>query len=363
MSCYHPLIGLWKGEYTDNGKKKFKIEGNLDPALAKVLYPGSTIIPCGKCIGCRLDYSRSWADRMMLELDTCKKAVFVTLTYDCRNLVDKDGKSLYICPYPDIDSSDCPMKYICGSRCRMHGSLYKPHLQSFMKNLRADLDYNYNGLKVRFFACGEYGDVKNTHRPHYHIILFGIGLDDLHNKVRVGFNELRQEVYTDSLIQRHWPFGFVSVGDVSWRSCAYVSRYVTKKALDPGNDALIESLDKNPLFSVMSRKPGIGKPYLDLHPDCLDMMSLVLSTKDGVKKVNIPKFFIKQLNNPVTDEYGVISDLYNPDRYDRIIAERTVYAENSMLRKLYDTDLNWLDYLKVEEQNKLSAIRSLKRKL
>lgn len=82
MSCYHPLVGIFDGDYTDNGKKKFKIEGALNPYEVQFMHPGSTLIPCGRCIGCRLDYSRSWADRMMLELETEKKAIFVTLTYD-----------------------------------------------------------------------------------------------------------------------------------------------------------------------------------------------------------------------------------------------------------------------------------------
>ena len=82
MPCYHPLIGIFDGEYTENHKKKFRIEGNLDPILAKELYPGSVVIPCGHCLGCRLDYSRQWADRMMLELESVGSAVFLTLTYD-----------------------------------------------------------------------------------------------------------------------------------------------------------------------------------------------------------------------------------------------------------------------------------------
>ena len=65
MACYHPLIGIWKGEYTDSGAKKYQICGNTDPNDVPSVYD-KVIIPCGHCIGCRLDYSRSWADRMML---------------------------------------------------------------------------------------------------------------------------------------------------------------------------------------------------------------------------------------------------------------------------------------------------------
>ena len=82
MSCYNPWLGVPDYEYlTEEGKRSYKITSRYDPQL-KQMYPGSIAIPCGHCIGCRLDYSRSWADRMMLELDHTKKAVFVTLTYD-----------------------------------------------------------------------------------------------------------------------------------------------------------------------------------------------------------------------------------------------------------------------------------------
>ena len=83
MSCYHPLVGIFDGEYTENGKKVFQITGCSDFQETQIMHPGSVLIPCGRCIGCRLDYSRSWADRMMLELDSCQgKGIFLTLTYD-----------------------------------------------------------------------------------------------------------------------------------------------------------------------------------------------------------------------------------------------------------------------------------------
>ena len=84
MSCYSPLIGFPTGKLTVNGKPEYSIRSsktmaNLETALSN---DGAILIPCGKCIGCRLDYSRHWADRMMLELETQKKAIFLTLTYD-----------------------------------------------------------------------------------------------------------------------------------------------------------------------------------------------------------------------------------------------------------------------------------------
>lgn len=329
MSCYHPLIGIDYGSVnTDTGKKNLRIVSGKDYDFLNIkeMYPGSTLIPCGRCIGCRLDYSRHWADRMMLELETQGKGVFVTLTYNDDSLVDKNG----------VSTSG-------------YGSLYKRHFQLFMKKLRKE-QAKY-GRKIRYFAVGEYGSWKNTHRPHYHAILYGIGLDDLENKIPVGFNELRQSVYTSDTIARHWPYGFISVGDVSWRCCAYVARYVTKKALEPESDLLNESFDLNPMFSLMSRKPGIAGKYLEDHPDCFDNTKIFISTSEGSKEIYIPKYFVSKLQ------------LIDSEKYDNIIAQRTLYAQDSMMNKLSQTDLPLIDYLEVEEKKTIDKIKSLRRSL
>lgn len=333
MSCYHPLVGLWSGALTETGKKFLRIVnplkgdfGSTDPIKLLEMYPGSVLIPCNHCIGCKLEYSRSWADRMMLELQDTGKAVFITLTYNKEHLVNADG---------DHESG-------------RYGSLFKPHVQTFMKDLREDLRTNYN-LFVRFYCCGEYGSFENTHRPHYHIILFGLSLSDLPNLREVGINELRQKVFSSPLIERHWPHGYISVGDVSWKSCAYVARYVNKKALHPDESQLNEMLHLNPEFSLMSRRPGIGKKYFDAHPDCLDYTKISLPSPDGSLNLRIPKYFVSLL------------ELSDPEKYDKLVAERSVYAHDSMLAKLSQTDLPFLDYLSVEESNVLARIRSLKR--
>ena len=38
-------------------------------------------IPCGQCVGCRLERSRQWAIRCMHEASLYKNNCFVTLTY------------------------------------------------------------------------------------------------------------------------------------------------------------------------------------------------------------------------------------------------------------------------------------------
>ena len=103
-------------------------------------------VPCGKCLECRIQYARSWADRCVLEAKQYKYNYFVTLTYDDAFLPNRNS----LCP---------------------------KDLQLFIKRLRKHYSKKYPGVKVRFLASGEYGDL--SWRPHYHIILFNCPIDDL----------------------------------------------------------------------------------------------------------------------------------------------------------------------------------------
>jgi len=80
MSCYHPLRAIPVGINSDTGKIKYSIR--KDDGLLGNREEGEILVPCGQCIGCRLDRSRDWANRCMLELRDHKESVFVTLTYD-----------------------------------------------------------------------------------------------------------------------------------------------------------------------------------------------------------------------------------------------------------------------------------------
>lgn len=320
MSCYHPLVGIWKGERTATGKKKYLIEGNLDPRDCPSQYE-HVVIPCGHCIGCRLDYSRAWADRMMLELETAGKGLFVTLTYDNEHI-----------PVSEYDEDGSPVWF----------TLNKRDCQLWMKRLRKV----YPDIKIRFFLAGEYGP--STLRPHYHAILFGLGLDDLYDLQKFGKNELGQNYYISEKMTRIWSNGFVLVSDVSWKTCAYVARYVTKKLNGPESIVYdYRSCDKE--FSLMSRKPGLGREYLEKHPDCLDYQNINLTTPEGGLKLQIPKYYLKQLQ------------LTDPDRFDIIVRERKEFAEDSMILKLQKTGLSYLDYLEMEEQKKLNSVKALSR--
>lgn len=363
MSCYHPYAAVKQPD----GKLRFLSGWNSYEEL-KIMEPQAMLLPCNHCIGCKMDHSRRWADRMLLELESHHgKGLFLTLTYNCREVVDLEGKKLCQCEYPDVSNTkDCPLHEVCLYKCRISGSLYKAHVSQFIKRLREKLSYyddgieRFDGVHIKFYGVGEYGAESNSHRPHYHIILFGLGLDDLKVKIPVGKNELRQPVYTNPFIASCWPYGNISFGDVSWNSCAYVARYVNKKVLDPNNDDFLDSLGKAHMFSLMSRRPGIGRSYLNEHPDCLDYHNISVSTPKGCKTIAIPRYFIDQLKRHCS-ENSTDLDLYDEDRYDTIMSQRALFAQDALMNKLAQTDLPLYDYLEVEENNMLARVKCLKR--
>lgn len=69
---------------------------------------------------------------------------------------------------------------------------------------------------------------------------------------------------------------------------------------------------------------------------------------------------MNQLNRKVSSQSTEL-DLYDPEKYDTIIAQRALFAEDSMLGKLANTDLDYMSYLELEEEKTLNRIKSLKR--
>ena len=172
-------------------------------------------VRCGQCIGCRLEYSRQWAVRIMHEASMHEFNSFVTLTY-----------------------KEAPE------------SLRYEDFQLFMRRLRKERGY------ARFFMSGEYGEQGG--RPHYHAALFGVRFGDACNG-RAGDSGFK--VYESMELSSLWREGFCSVGDLSFESAAYVARYVVKKVT--GEAAESHYGGRVPEFARMSLKPGIGARWLE----------------------------------------------------------------------------------------------------
>ena len=173
-------------------------------------------------------------------------------------------------------------------------SIHKNELQKFFKRLRKNTN-----SKLRYFACGEYGEKNN--RPHYHAIIFGYNFPDkyIHTKSN------NHVLYRSPTLEKAWKNGHSLIGEVTFESAAYVARYVMKKrkgddeTIDPitgkTNKEYYQICDKetgeihqqNSEFCIMSRKPGLGADWLQHYKSDTDKDYITLR---GVK-MKLPKFY------------------------------------------------------------------------
>ena len=166
--------------------------------------------------------------------------------------------------------------------------------KAFPKFIRS-LRQKNKGTKIRYYACGEYGD--NFGRPHYHAILFNYFPSDV--------KPLKKDLYSSKSISDAWRNkGYISVGNVTFQSAAYVSNYVQKKI--NGKNKLEHYTNtetgewREPEFSLMSRKPGIGKKWFDKY-----YKDIYQTGKDGLhmngKFMKPPKYYDLQYADQTKD--------------------------------------------------------------
>lgn len=332
MPCYHPLTGLWYGGITEAGKKKYKIISKDSPISSLAFRkPLEAIeVPCGKCIGCRLDYSRQWADRCMLEAKQYPKNHnwMITLTYDPENITMRPGANRET------------------GELELVGTLVSEDLTKFMKDLRRFYKYHYNHENIRFYACGEYGP--QTYRPHYHLIIFNTPIKP--EELEYFFtNKEGDKIYLCEKIQKIWGKGQITVGEVTWNSAAYVARYVMKKRKGKESKKYYKLLNVEPEFVRMSRKPGIAYKYFEEHKDEIyEADEIIINNKKGEAKVIKPSKY-----------YDRLYDLDSPEAMKAIKERRKKMAEISEKNKLSKTSLDKETYLAQCEQNKIVQINKL----
>lgn len=307
MTCYHPLKGFIIGK-TDSGKNKIKVcKRNTECVQADdySLVYNSIPIPCGTCIGCKLDYSRQWAIRCVLESSFYDSNYFITLTYDDEN---------------------CP-KF-----------LVKDDLRRFINSLRKHCE-RYNLPSPRFFSCGEYGST--SLRPHFHLILFNLYLDDLKVYKRTDDGIL----YNSETITNLWHKGYAVIGEVNYKTCAYVARYVTKKL----DKSILEEYGFPKEFVLMSRRPGIGFGYFDQNHEKIYECDKIYFSMNGVDSFSPPHYFDKLL------------DKLDPYLLEKVKDKRLLKSGIYNSLKLLETDKDLIGMLQSEEEDKLARIKSLKR--
>lgn len=299
MPCYHPLTG-YRSRTTNSSTGKRNIVFNLQDGFKDQ----PVELPCGQCIGCRLERSRQWAIRCVHEASLYRNNCFITLTYNDDNLPPNQ-------------------------------SLVKKDFQDFMKRLRKSLPQ-----KIRVYYCGEYGE--NFGRPHYHACIFG---HDFSDKLLKKENANGDNLYVSQKLEKLWGKGHCLIGNVTFESAAYVARYLMKKVTGKKADAHYNKIDlatgeifeRLPEFTNMSK--SIGKAWFekyssDIYPDDF----IVLRNK----KLKPPKF------------YNARYELAYPEDYAKIKIARVRAAKKH-------SDNNTRDRLDVREYIQLEKANQLKR--
>lgn len=293
MPCYYPVKGFRA------------VAGGISWTPSVSYVDQEVQVPCGQCIGCRLERARQWSVRLMHEASLHQDNCFVTLTYDDEHLPDK-------------------------------GCLRIRDFQLFMKRLRKRAS-----TRISFFHCGEYGELNG--RPHYHAILFGVDWPD---RVKYGRNERGDMLFSSKLLDSIWQNGFAWSGSVTRESCGYVARYCLKKVTGDRADEHYKRVDPEtgeiywlpPEYASMSLRPAIGKGWFDKFAG--DVVAY-----DGVVNAGV-------MQRP-------------PRYYDKLRGREVMKSvkRERVYKALEHAADQTPDRLRVREEVKRAALRSLKRNL
>ena len=349
MPCYHPKIRVEntsKWEKALDGHRYHPATiytpsqfGELEKVKSNINY-NYQIIPCGNCIGCRLEYSREWANRGYLESKLYDKNSnwFVTITYDDEHLQKKE----------EIQTSDGFTYY----HDENNGTLVPGDLTQFIKNIRQIMKRDYNQDGIRFMACGEYGSEEYTERPHYHIIFFNLNLplEDLYNPRILGSYNEKNVYYQSHIIERAWNKGISNVSNATWNTIAYTARYITKKINGELSEHAYAEKGQDKEFFRVSRKPGIGEGYFKEHwKEIYKNDEITIHNKKGVVKCKPPKYFDKLLEKE------------HPKLYKEIKEKRKKAQKDNQTILDETTSLDRLQQYCIDERSKLSHQQALVR--
>lgn len=310
MSCYDPKLLIDLGVNVETGKHDYRYAGDWSDDIESQWLCNNydeqsrfVKIPCGKCQGCMYDRARLWSYRIMMERLYHDESWFVTLTYDDDH-----------CPRSDNGAY----------------TLKLDDLQRYLKRLRK-VQYNDYGVRIRFFACGEYGS--QTFRPHYHLILFGCHLPDLLPWRASGLGNM---LYRSEFMEHVWPYGHVEIGEVTQASAAYVARYCTKKL--GGNKSVYTELGVDPEFVTMSRRPAIGAKYYEDHKDHIfEYQRIDLPSEHGGIVSGVPRIFDRYF-----DRDGFDIDAVKQHRIDQAMIDHFM--------RMYQSDLSYREQLSIQQR-------------
>ncbi len=245
------------------------------------------------------------------------------ITHEASMYNDVHGSCFITLTYRDRDA--------CNAEQRKKGeyvpedySLNKSHFQKFIKRLR-----KYYPQKIRYFHCGEYGD--ENLRPHYHACLFNCGFDDM----VVYKSEQGITSYESKTLQKLWPYGFSTIGELNFDTAAYTAGYILKKV--NGNQASETYLRSDEYgvaywvtapYVTMSLKPGIGAEFYEKYKaDFFPSDESPVPGKGIIKKV--PRYYVELLESEDSAKFQLVKKL----RKEFITAHRADFTPERLMDK------------------------------
>lgn len=288
MPCSEPLRGWRSRTPNASGKRSIVFDRNAGFEDQEVR------VPCGQCMGCRIDKKGDWATRALHEAFCHEENSFLTLTYAPENL--PSGLSLV----PE-------------------------HFTNFMKRLRKYLD-QVHGKKARYLMCGEYGDKGQL--PHYHCLLFGHEFHEDRTQFRV--TSAGYPLYISEVLAELWSHGHCLIGSVTQESAGYVAGYTVKKVTgqalqQPDENGLLpyelvdsqtgEVVQRHPEYARMSRRPGLGSQFYEKFGADIRRDDFAFRHRT---RVRVPAF------------YDARSERIDPDTHDRNKQRRRKAAQERL---------------------------------
>lgn len=262
MRCTSPKT-VW--ENPEGGRPIFSLWSGVAPGR-------EFLIGCGKCLGCQLDRSSSWATRAVHEARYFDRKCFLTLTWRDEDMPGNPGEARY-------------------------------EIRKFQVRFRKEF-----GSGHRFFGCMELG--KQFCRPHGHLLVYGEDFKAGAFAVPGGSRE--HPLWSNPVLDRLWPFGFASVGELTQESASYVARYVVKKVGQPSTVRLV-----HPVTGEVAEWPTVYRPFYPLRP-ALGVRFLEEFSEDvwsglrarGGARIPIPRAYSKRLKAD------------DPERHDQLVQDR-----------------------------------------
>ena len=257
------------------------------------------IIPCGKCLPCKMRKRSSWSFRLVQELRYSKSAYFVTLTYD-----DIHVPCLGYVIEPDVvDEGIIEMKR---------------EAVLFFKLLRKRNKQLWPKVKLSYYLTAERG--AETKRPHFHAIIFNLNDD---------YEKSLLDAWKDQETKK--PKGMIQIYPANEAMINYVTGYFLEE-------------EKDTLFNHISK--GLGLSYLQENGfHHRDNDKHYVTTSSGVK-VNMPRYYKNKIFNETQKllfknralksellSYNQKLEKYTSQGYSNYMAELSVARDEAMQQK------------------------------